>query len=249
MDASTIILLVACGIFVGVINTYAGAAAVITITMFSLMGLDLGVANGSNRVAVMFQTITMSVLFLRQGLLDWRLGLKLSIPTVAGAICGSEFITRVNTTVFAYMLIAVLLLLLLMLIFDPTRALNEYSVYKKPRPLHYAILFCIGIYGGAFHIGVGYLFLALLIMGMGYNLIQANALKGFIVLCYTIFALSVFAMNGQVNWGYGVVHGIGNFIGAAVATTYAKRMPLGVLRWGLIIFITLTILYLIYDKL
>lgn len=248
MDISVVILLICCGIFVGVINTFAGAAAVITISLFSMLGLELDIANGTNRVAVLFQTVTMSVVFMRQGMLDWKLGLKLSIPTVIGAIAGSTFITHIQTTIFAWMLIVVLVGLMLMLIFDPTRALHSESKHLRIKPLHYIILFLIGLYGGAFHIGVGYMFLAVLIMGLGYNLMQANALKGFIVLCYTIFSLVVFAMNGDVNWSFGVTHGVGNLIGAFVAARYAKYLPVTLLRWALMIFIGLTIIYLVYEK-
>lgn len=249
MDVSTIALLVGAGIVVGVINTFAGAAAVITISLFSFMGLPIMAANATNRVAVVFQTVTMSAVFLHQRMLDWKLGLRLAIPTVVGAVLGSEIITRVDTTIFVWMLAVVLLLLLAMLIFNPSRALHADSNSVKPRVIHYVLLFGVGLYGGAFHIGVGYLFLAILIMGMGYNLMQANALKGFIVLCYTIFSLTVFAINGDVNWHYGLVHGTGNLIGAYFATRYARYLPIPILRWGLIVFIGLTIIYLLLFKL
>lgn len=248
MDIGTITMLVGSGILVGVINTFAGAAAVITISLFAFLGLPLGVANATNRIPVIFQTVTMSVEFFRQGLLDFRLGLRLAIPTVVGAVIGSEFVTRISPLLFVGLLILVLVLLFTMLVLDPTKALHGGGTTTKPSWLHYLLLVGIGFYGGAFHVGVGYLFLALFIMGLGYNLLQANALKGLVVLIYTVFSLAVFALNGEINWGYGLVHGVGNVIGAYFATRYARYIPITLLRWALIGFIGLTIVYLFIEK-
>lgn len=249
MEIGTIGLLVGSGVLVGVINTFAGAAAVLTITLFSILGLPLSVANATNRIPVIFQTVTMSIGFFRQGLLDFRLGLKLSIPTVVGAILGSELVSRLDALLFVWLLVGVLFMLFVVLVLDPTKALKGRAAIDKPRAIHYILLVGVGFYGGAFHIGVGYLFLALLIMGMGYNLLVANALKGFVVLVYTVFSLVVFALNGEVNWAYGLVHGVGNVIGAYFATKYATYIPVGVLRYALLVFIGLTIVYLFIEKL
>lgn len=248
MDVGTIALLVGSGMVVGVINTFAGAAAVITISLFSLLGLPLPVANATNRIPVIFQTVTMSVGFLRQGLLDYRLALKLSIPTVVGAVVGSELVSRIDTSLFVWLLVVVLVLLLAMLVTDPTKALKGGAHTTQPSWLHYLLLVGIGFYGGAFHVGVGYLFLSLLIMGMGYDLLSANAIKGAIVLIYTLFSLTVFAINGEINWQFGLVHGIGNLIGAYFATRYARYIPIKVLRYALMIFIGATIVYLLIEK-
>lgn len=248
MDISTIVIIIATGIVVGIINTFAGAGAVITITLYSFLGLPLPVANATNRLSVIFQTLTMSAEFHRQKVLDWRLGLRMVIPTCVGAVIGSELVTMLSEELFAWFLSGVLVLMLGILVFDPSRALKGRAHTSPMRPVHYLLLVFIGFYGGAFHIGVGYLFLVLFIMGLGYDLMTANALKGFVVLFYTIFALAVFAINGDVNWTYGLIHSVGNIIGAYFATRYARFVPIKVLRYALIVFIGLTIIYLLIYK-
>lgn len=250
MDVSTIAIIIGAGIIVGVINTFAGAGATITVALYSFLGLSLPVANATNRISVVFQTATMSAEFYRQKLLDWRLGLRMVAPTCVGAVIGSELVSMLSDTLFAWFLAIVLLVMLTILLFDPSRALNGHAAGLRLslRPIHYILLVLIGFYGGAFHIGVGYLFLALFIMGLGYDLMTANALKGFVVFFYTVFALLVFALNGDVNWTYGFVHSIGNIIGAYFATRYARYLPISVLRYTLIAFIGLTIIYILIYK-
>lgn len=250
MDLSfwTISIIVVAGIVVGVINTFAGAGATITIALYSFLGMDLPMANATNRISVLFQTTTMSVEFYRQKMLDWRLGLRMVIPTCVGAVVGSELISSISPTLFAWLLAGVLLLMLTILVFDPTRALKGRVEVSPLRAIHYLLLLLIGFYGGAFHIGVGYLFLALFIMGLGYDLMTANALKGFVVFFYTVFALVVFALNGEVDWTYGLIHSVGNIIGAYFATRYARFVPIPVLRYALLVFIALTIAYILIYK-
>ncbi|MEG2478793.1 MAG: sulfite exporter TauE/SafE family protein, partial [Mucinivorans sp.] len=67
MDTTIVILLVCSGLLVGVINTFAGAAAAITMALFTALGLPINVANGTNRIPVLAQTLVMSIGFARQG--------------------------------------------------------------------------------------------------------------------------------------------------------------------------------------
>ncbi len=248
MEVWVICALVLAGIIVGVINTFAGAGATISLALYSLLGLDLSVANATNRISVVFQCATMSGEFYRQGKLDIKLGLLLSIPTSIGAVIGSELVGYLSNTLFSILIGVALLIMLLVLIFDPTRALKGREKITRPNLLHYIILLFIGFYGGAFHLGVGYLFLSLFILGLGYDILTANALKGFVVLIYTLFAVGVFAINGEIVWSYGLIHSIGNIIGAYFATRYSQYIPIQVLRYSLMVFILLTVTYIFVFK-
>lgn len=246
MDISIIILLISTGIFVGIVNTFAGGAAAVTIAVFTALGLPINIANGTNRIPVLFQCLTMSLTFGKQGVLDYRTGLKLSIPTVVGAIIGAQFASYISNSVLTILLATILLLLLLMLSLNPKKLMQSSAL--APRNIKwqdYVWFLLIGLYGGCFHIGVGYFVLAVVIMGMGYNLLEANALKGFIVLMYIPFSLTIFIINGQVDILYGVIHGVGNVIGAFFAARYAKHIGMKFIRWFLICFIIITILDLL----
>ncbi len=246
MSIEIILLLVCSGVVVGVINTFAGAAASITIALYTALGMPIAVANGTNRVSVLMQTATMSFGFRKQGLLDYRTGLKLGIPTFIGAVIGATFAARVNATLFVWMLVTLLMLLLLLLVFSPDRILKGSNKPRRAiRWSDYGWFLLIGLYGGAFHIGIGYLILSVTIMAMGYDVLQANALKGFVVMLYTPVALSIFLFHDQVNLMYGLVHGAGNIVGAYFATRYASRINPQVIRWVLVAFMLFTILELL----
>ena len=72
-------------------------------------------------------------------------------------------------------------------------------------------------------------------------MVKANGIKNLIVLCYVPFSLVVFILNDQVNWKYGLIHAIGNVIGAYVASRWAIKYGSNFIRWIMIILITVSI--------
>lgn len=243
VSLSVVILLICSGIFVGVVNTFAGAAAVVSISVYTALGLPIEVANGTNRLPVLFQVGAAAFNFRKQRLLDYSVGLRLGIPTALGAVAGAEFAAWVDPSVFVVLLATILILLLTLLLFSPNRILQgNGKPLRRVHRLDYLWFFLVGIYGGAFQIGMGYVILGLTIMGMGYDVITANALKSFIVMLYIPLTLAVYMVHGQVAYGYGLVHAVGNVIGAYVASKYATRIDTRLLRWLLILFIALTVL-------
>jgi len=75
---------------------------------------------------------------------------------------------------------------------------------------------------------------------VGFDLVRANAIKVLIVLIYTIFALGVFVFNDAVNWKFGLIHAIGNIVGAYVASHMAVNKGVVFVKWVIIVVIILT---------
>ncbi len=100
--------------------------------------------------------------------------------------------------------------------------------------LQVVIFFFIGVYGGFIQAGVGIFLLAGLVLGVGFDLVRANAVKVLIVLCYTPVALALFVRNDQVRWDIGLIMAVGNMLGAWVASVMAVKRGAVFVRWLLI---------------
>ena len=61
-------------------------------------------------------------------------------------------------------------------------------------------------------------------LGAGFELVKANALKVFIVFLYTPFALAVFIWNNDVNYVLGFILAIGNMTGAFIGSPGGSEM-------------------------
>ena len=245
MSIVEIISLIVAGIAVGFINTLAGGGSIISLSILMyLMGLPAGIANGTNRIAITLQTFTAVRSFKKQEILDWRKGLKLGIPSVVGSIVGALIAVDIDEKIFEKSMAVIMILMLFFIFYKPSlwlkgkKSLQE----KKVGPLQMFIFFLIGIYGGFIHVGIGYLLLIAIVLGAGYDLVKANAIKVLIVFMYVPFSLAVYIWNDQVNYLYGFVLAIGNIAGAIIASRMAVDKGAGFVRWVIAAVVLLTVL-------
>lgn len=239
MSALEVVALVVSGVFVGFINTLAGGGTIISLSLFMFMGLPADVANGTNRIAVVLQNITSVATFRQKKLLDTRKAIWLSGPTVIGSIIGAQLAIEIDEATFRKAIGVVMLLMIFFIISKPDKWLKGQLKLqeKKVSPLQYIIFFGIGIYGGFVQVGVGYFLLAAIVLGAGYDLVKANAIKVFVVLAYTLFAMVIFIIHDKINWQFGLIHSIGNIIGAYLASRYAVEWGANFIRWFIIVII------------
>lgn len=231
MTINEIILLIASGVIVGIINTLGGGGSVITMSLFMAMGLPIGIANGTNRIAVLLQNLSATVSFLRKGMLHIRSGLLLSIPAIVGNIIGAMVAMQVSETIFKICLSAVLLIILIYLILGKDKQEISGGHGLAIKWWHYIWFFIIGFYGGYIYIGLGFLIIAITVWTMNLDIITANVIKGFVIFLSTPFALAVFMYNGQVDYMVGLLHGVGNILGAVLASHWAVSWGVKFVRW------------------
>lgn len=242
LSGGIVVVLVISGILVGFINTLAGGATIISMTTFMALGMPIAVANGTNRIAVVLQNLTSSANFFKKNLLDVRMGLKLSVPAIVGNIVGSQLAVTINEDVFRICLAVVLTAILgFMVLSTDKRLKGDGNSNFRVRPIHYFWFLLIGFYGGYVYVGLGYLILAVTIASMRLDIVTSNALKGFVVLVSTPFSLAVFIYNNDVNYVYGLVHALGNIIGAYFASQYAIGWGVRFLRMFMMVVIVVCI--------
>ena len=139
-----------------------------------------------------------------------------------------------------------MVIMLVVILVKPRRWLIERSEVEPDhcRASSVVVFFLIGIYGGFIQAGVGIFLLAGLVLHAGHSLVRANALKVLAVLVFTIPALVVFLWYNQVHWGFGLLLGSGQCVGAYIAATFATRSKNAAvwIRWLLILIVIGSIL-------
>jgi len=213
-------LLFAAGILAGFTNTLAGGGSLLVLPIMIFLGIPSPVANATNRVALLFQNITGTIRFKQSGKLEVKPIIHITIAAICGSIIGSIFAVKINSELFDKILGFVFILILLLMFKPKPKSGNRKSL---PKLVEIIIFFGVGLYGGFIQAGVGFIFLATLNLIENYNLVKANAVKVFIVLCYTVFAVIVFAINGMILWKYGLLLAIGNSIGAWLGVNFAVK--------------------------
>ncbi len=236
------IALITAGLLVGFINTLAGGGSIISLSVLMMLGLPAPLANGTNRVAIIIQTLTATTSFRQQKVLETRKALLLSIPAVFGSLLGAWFAVDIREDIFEKAIGVIMLFMLVFILYKPQKYLyGRPNISEKPITwTTYLAFFFIGVYGGFIHMGVGYFLLAGIVGMAGFDLVKANAIKVFIVLAYAPFTLLVFLWYGQVNWKYGLILAIGAVIGALIASRLAVSKGVNFVKWVIVIVILVT---------
>ena len=238
--------LVLLGIFVGFVNTLSGSGSLLTLPFLISLGLPANVANGTNRIAILLQNVVGVASFKKQKVFEFKEAVWLTIPAIIGAVVGASVAVKISDALMEKIIAGILVFMFLLLIFKPKMWLKEQAKDLKTKPtfVQFIVLFFIGIYGGFIQAGVGLFLLAGLVLGAGFDLVKANAVKGFIILLYTVFALSIFIYNDSVDYKIGLILAGGNMVGAFIASRFA-------VDWGpkFVRYVLLVVLFLASLKL
>jgi len=224
-----LLLLFGVGSIAGFINVNAGGGSTITLPSLIFMGLDSGLANGTNRVGILFQNISSVSSFRHQKVHQFRQSFILSLFTLPGAVIGALLSIRVSNEWFQRILAFVMIGIVCSMLFKRSGQ-NSTDIGRNHTQhwLIYPAMLGIGFYGGFIQAGVGYLLMASLYHLLRIGLIQVNMHKVFIVMIYTIPALSIFIWTGNVNWGYGLIlaagMAFGGWMGARTAVKGGEKM-------------------------
>ncbi len=236
MEWTDALLIIGIGFFAGFINTLAGSGSLLTLPLLIFMGLPANVANGTNRIAILLQNVVGVSSFKHQKVFDFKEGIWLALPAVVGSVVGAQLAVDIDEAMMKKLIGGLLIFMFFFILMKPSRWINaSENVQAKPGIWQIIIFFFIGMYGGFIQAGVGFFLLAGLVLGAGFDLVKANAVKVFIVLIYTAFALMIFIMNDQVNYTVGLVLAVGNMAGAFVAARYAVRLGARFVRYILLV--------------
>lgn len=228
------------GMAAGVVNTVAGGGSFLTLPLLMGLGLPAGTANGTIRIGVVFQNLTSAITFHRKGVREYGALARLAVPMCAGALGGSWLATQVPDDALRRVIGAILVVWAVLLIAKPG---GWKEPPETPRPTGlWSLLGALGIglYGGFLQAGVGFPILALLVTGLGYAPVRANALKVLLVLAYTTLAVPVFAMAGQIAWREGITLAVAASIGGWLGTRWQLKSGAGLVRWFVIVTVTIS---------
>ncbi len=235
------------GILQGIINTVAGSGTVLMYSFLSALGMPVNVINGTVRLGIIFQTATSSYKFYKNKKLVLKKGLILGIPMIIGSVIGAELAVSINIEVFKKIVALVLLFMLFLMFYNPQKWIDGQSKERQAKTGIWQLLIflAIGFYGGFIHIGVGIFLLSALVLNAGFDLVNANGLKVFLVLMYAPFVFTVYLISGQIDLWVALFAAVGNVIGSLIGSGLAIKRGAGFIRSFLVVIILAFSLHLL----
>jgi uncharacterized membrane protein YfcA len=218
----------------GIINTLAGAGSMVTLSLFVFMGLPPTVANGTNRVGIVAQSIIAIATMRQAGSLETRgaWGLYL-IPTLLGSVLGAQLATDLSEEATSRVIGLCMIGMLALILRAPhkwERLVEQPPTSNTHRALLVAAFSLIGVYGGFLQAGIGIVLLVGLVQWAGMTMLRANKVKLVAALLLSVPALAIFAYNDMVHWQIGAFMAVSQGLGAWLGATFLTRSP-GANRW------------------
>jgi uncharacterized membrane protein YfcA len=247
MEGVHYVLVIGAGILAGYINTLAGSGSLLTLPLLIFIGLPPTVANGTNRIAIMLQSLVGSLGFRKLGVLDVKTGVRLGVPSVIGSIAGALIALVISSKMMERAVGILLVIMFFVILFKPEVWLKgRASSLPAQSWVNIVVFFLIGVYGGFVQAGVGFFLLGGLVVGAGLDLVKANALKNFLVFLYTPFALAVFMIGQQVDYKAGLILSLGSMTGAWLGTKSAVSWGPVFIRYILLVAVLVSAIQLIF---
>lgn len=209
-------LLVLAGFASGWINVIAGGGSLLTVPALVFLGLPGPVANGTNRIAIIVQSISAIASFRSKGFSDFRLSASLAGAASVGAYFGAQVGVRLDGAAFNHVVAAVMIAVMILMATGADKAgpmADHQAKAAKNGALGHALMIGAGFWGGLIQIGVGFLIMPILYRVMGIDLVRVNMHKVFIAFVYTLVALGVFAAEVEIAWEAGAALALGTAAG------------------------------------
>lgn len=239
----SVLLLTVTGFIAGFINTIAGGGSLLTLPALMLLGLPADIANATNRIGILLQSLAGVRGFYNHGRLDPATILPTLLPTMLGSLGGALLASYLPVELLKPALLFTMLAIAVLMVVQPSAIApppDTPVLRLRQRPMAAIGLFLGGLYGGFVQAGVGFILIAALAGGLRYDLVRANALKVAITGALTLIALAVFIARDQVLWVPGLLMASGTVVGATLSVRFAVTVPQHVLKWALFTMVLLS---------
>lgn len=210
------------GVLSGFLNTLASSGSAVTLPLLVFVGLHPTVANATNRMGIISGAIMSVIVFHRQGLMPWKPALKVCVWPWAGAVVGALAASRITDSATEWVIFGAVVFAFCMVLTGSKKFLKP--VVGEPRDIkvqHAVMLFAIGVWAGFIVLDSATFLLLALVLGLNFNLRQANAYKSLALLGIAVLSVLVFWENNQLNVMAGGLLAVGNLLGAWVGARCA----------------------------
>jgi len=225
-------ILIVIGLMAGVINTFAGGGSNLSLPALMMYGLPADIANATNRISVLMQSLTAARGFYNHGKVDSAAVKDSFLPLLVGGLVGAVTASYINVELLKPLLLGTMVVVSVWVIFKSDTNTDDNNKRKSCYDSKLSLLttFGAGFYGGFIQAGVGFVLIAAFVGVLNYDLLRANAMKVVATVIFTSISLVVFIFRDQIAWLPGLLLGVGSIVGAQIAVKFAVEVKAKTLK-------------------
>ena len=119
-------LLIGVGFLAGIINTLAGGGSLITLPILIFLGLPPAIANGTNRIAIVIQSLFGSMGYRSKGFVPNQFTLYL-VSASLGALLGARIAIDIEGVLFNRILAIIMLVVVAIIVVSPKQKTGTFQ--------------------------------------------------------------------------------------------------------------------------
>lgn len=202
----------------GFIDSIAGGGGLITVPALLATGMPPALALGTNKLQSCFGSLTATLYFWRQGLLNLRELWPHILCTFVGSALGTLLVQHLDPSFLSKLLPFLLILFSVYFLLSPKVSNNDSEQRLSPLAFAFLIGTSVGFYDGFFGPGTGSFFAIAFVALAGFGLAKATAHTKLLNFTSNLASLLFFALGGHVLWSLGLAMAIGQFMGARLGS-------------------------------
>jgi len=224
MSTTALIVLIVVFFLTSVIGVVTGSNSLIAVPAMFQVGIEPRVAVATNMFALVFMSVGGAVPFIRQRRVNYSKVWPLVLLTIVSSAIGATLVGMISAAGIKLIVTIGMIAVAVFTLLRRNAGLEPGEHHSWTRPLTYALVFALGIYGGLFSGGYVTVLtvVCVAIAGMTYG--EAVASTKVINVFSSGVATIVFMWQGLVDYRLGVILGITMFVGAFVGAHYATKL-------------------------
>ena len=234
LTPETLAFLMAAALVAGCIDAMAGGGGLIALPALLAAGVPPVPAVATNKLQSSLGTFGACIAYARAGHMDLKTYRWPVVAAFAGSIGGAWLVQRVDPTVLAGLMPALLIMLALYFTFSPK--VSEMDRRSRVGIVVLSLLIgVIGFYDGFFGPGAGAFYTTIFVALGGLGLVRATAQTKAANFASNIAGLMTMIVGGHVIWVAGLAMAVGSITGGQIGSHLAMRFGSKLIRPLLII--------------
>lgn len=209
------------GVIASILGSLVGGGSLLSIPFLMFVGLPPQIAIATDRFGSVGQAITAFFKFQKAKKILWKQVPLLAVLSLTGSLIGANILLNINSKILQNIVGVILIILLPFIVFKKDLGVRRNKTKGLKMFFGLSIYLLVQIFTGFFGGGTGPIIFYILMTFFGLAIIEANATQIIPVLVLYISSLTIFAINGIINYKIGAVlligMAIGGYIGAHLA--------------------------------
>ncbi|MBP2367474.1 sulfite exporter TauE/SafE family protein [Pseudonocardia parietis] len=242
------VVVVAAGVWAGVINTVVGSGTLVTFPILVALGYPPVTATTSNAIGLISGSITGAIGYRHDLEGQGTRVIQYAIVSAVGALGGAALLLLLPADAFELLVPALVGLAVVLVAVQPAlakRLARRPGADQRSSFVILPLIGLIGMYGGYFTASQGIVFVGAMGLVMSDPLRRLNAFKNALMAVVNVVAGIVYALVAPVSWPIVGLLAIGSVAGGLLGVRVGRRLSPAVLRIAIVIIGTAAIVVLL----